>query len=252
MKKLFLAGVAAAALAAGSANAADMPLKAAPVAMPAPWSWTGFYIGAHVGSAWATKDWLDPFSGKSVGSGTLNGFLGGFQAGLNYQIDRLVLGVEGDFSWADVSGIVSGGLFGAFGCGNFDACSSKAESFSTVTGRIGGTIPQIPLLLYVKGGAAWVRDKHNIRELGCTICESFSASETRTGWTWGTGLEYAFTANWSGKIEYDYMDFGTKTVSFCSDPDCGVDIRQRVHMVKAGVNYRFDWGNVLAPLATRY
>jgi opacity protein-like surface antigen len=241
MKKLFLAGVAAAALAAGSANAADLTLKApAPVAPP--WSWTGLYIGAHVGSAWATKDWLDPFRGKTVGTGELNGFLGGFQAGFNYQIDRLVLGVEGDFSWADVSGNVSGGFDAGVGCGFFTKCSSKAESFGTLTGRIGGTTPQVPLLLYVKGGVAWVHDKHDIVELDCSSCELLSASETRTGWTWGTGIEYAFTVNWSGKIEYDYMDFGTKTVSFCPDSECSVDIRQRVHMVKAGVNYKLDWG----------
>ena len=49
------------------------------------YDWTGFYIGAHIGSAWASEDWLnaglfDPFVGKSLANGTLNGFLGGFQA----------------------------------------------------------------------------------------------------------------------------------------------------------------------------
>jgi outer membrane immunogenic protein len=257
MKKLLLATVAGMALvAAGSANAADLgPRPAykapAPVAAPVPWSWTGFYIGAHIGSAWASEDWLanepgDPFNGKSIANGTLNGFLGGFQAGYNYQINWVVVGVEGDFSWADVKGHL-GGIF----CFEEFVCKSRKEWFATFTGRIGGTIDHA--LLYVKGGVAWVHDKHDISFEGFPL--TLTDDGTRTGWTWGAGIEYAFTPHWSGKIEYDYMDFGTRTTGACEGSDCEnpfADIVQRVHMVKAGVNYRFDWGKGKTPVVAKY
>jgi outer membrane immunogenic protein len=267
MKKLLLATVAGMALvAAGSANAADLGLRPAykapaPVIAPVPWSWTGFYIGAHIGSAWASEDWAenlpgDPFNGKSIANGTLNGFLGGFQAGANYQIDRIVLGLQGDFSWSGVSG-KPGGIF----CEEELICNSKKEWFATFTARIGGTIDHA--LLYVKGGVAWVHDKHDFGVIDCSGCSFTLGDEgTRTGWTWGAGIEYAFTPHWTGFIEYDFMDFGTRTVGAteCDPEGCEftssfADITQRVHMVKAGVNYKFDWwgfGKGKAPVVAKY
>jgi len=68
----------------------------------------------------------------------------------------------------------------------------------------------------------------------------------------GTGVEYAITGNWSAKVEYDYLDFGTHrerlpgfTVLNAGVP-IDVDIRQRIHLVKFGVNYRFGWGPIVA------
>ena len=68
--------------------------------------WTGFYVGGHIGGGWGTKDVFDPSQGGVlIASGNVSGFLGGVQAGYNYQVNNwLVLGVEGDFSWADVHG----------------------------------------------------------------------------------------------------------------------------------------------------
>ena len=95
-------------------------------------------------------------------------------------------------------------------------------------------------LLYVKGGVAWAHDKYSIDNF---LRGSASGSETRTGWVFGGGVEYAFTHNWSGKVEYNYMDFGTKSVDFCDSNDClPFDVPQRIHAVKVGVNYKFDWG----------
>src|ERR1043165_5536334 len=115
MKKFVLIGMALGALAtAGSVQAADLPLKAAPRAVaPAPgFDWSGIYIGAHMGGGWATNDISDPGLGiigvllgvPPVQTTDSSGILGGLQAGWNYQIGRLVLGTEVDFSWADVNG----------------------------------------------------------------------------------------------------------------------------------------------------
>ena len=244
MRRFHCAALAAVAVIgfASVASAADLPVKAPPmVAAPVPFSWTGVYVGGHLGAGWGTKEWAnecDPSgcSPGAQGNGTVNGFLGGFQVGYNYQINWLVLGIEGDFSWADVSG--------SYPCfGGFETCSSKADWFATLTGRVGGAVDRA--LLYVKGGVAWVHDKHTDACPNCSPNDGFSlaeGSETRTGWTVGAGVEYAFTRNWSGKIEYDYMDFGTKTVTLTSFAPEDVEITQRIHVVKAGVNYKFDWG----------
>ena len=70
---------------------------------------------------------------------------------------------------------------------------------------------------------------------------NFSASETRVGWTVGAGIEWAVWENWSVKLEYDYLDFGSSTVTF-NDPVLGaatISVSQRISEVKLGVNYRF-------------
>jgi outer membrane immunogenic protein len=113
MKKLILAGISMAALAAAlqPASAADLP-----VAYRAPQSyviftWTGFYFGAHGGGAWGSKDTtIAPFTfaGATIAPpGTtidVSGGLAGGQFGANYQAGSWVLGVELDASWADLTG----------------------------------------------------------------------------------------------------------------------------------------------------
>jgi len=253
MRKTLLCGVAMATVAAagfaamGPADAADIApvYKAAPAPTALPWNWTGFYLGAHIGGVWGTKDAFDPFDGKSAGTGTINGYLGGVQAGYNVQYDWVVVGIEGDFSGANVTGA---NIFsGPFCCGNTGR--AKVDWFSTLTGRAGVTVDHA--LLYVKGGVAWAGDKFYNGPTSATAI--FSTNVTRIGWTGGAGIEYAIRRNWSAKLEYDYMDFGTHRVSFvCSgacDPTFDVDFRQRVHVVKAGLNYRFDWA---PPIAARY
>ena len=86
---------AALALMGASASAADMLVKKAPPRTPLPvWSWTGFYLGGHLGGAWAKSDWLEdtalsggggPFPGFVDASINAAGFLGGAQAGYDYQ-----------------------------------------------------------------------------------------------------------------------------------------------------------------------
>ena len=105
--KLALLGLAGATMFSGAAMAADLsrPVYKAPPAgaLPVTYDWTGFYVGGHIGYGWADKSWQD-----LVGFGTVShkadGFLGGGQAGFNYQTGMFVLGVEGDVSWADIKG----------------------------------------------------------------------------------------------------------------------------------------------------
>src|SRR3954453_11095691 len=132
MRSALLAGIAVVSMAlVDGATAADIPAPvyktAAPAALPA--SWTGFYLGAHVGAGWGTQDYFDPFVGKTVLTNTSNGFLGGLQAGYNYQIGWVVLGIEGDISWADVKGRTASGAFGG-------GLSAKVDRMASVAGRV--------------------------------------------------------------------------------------------------------------------
>jgi outer membrane immunogenic protein len=225
MRKLLLTSVAVAAVvAASSAMAADLgaPVYKTPPApvVLAP-NWTGFYIGANAGGGWGTKtffDETDPLFGKQV---QVNGFLGGVQAGYNYQVNWVVFGIEGSFDWADLQG-------------NFEGFAPKVSWLATATGRIGGAVDHA--LLYVMGGVAWAHDNYDV----CCFAHN---SETRAGGLLGAGIEYAFTPNWSGKIEYHFIDFGKKDLTFCeADGDCFTDaIDQKIHTVTVGVNYKFDW-----------
>jgi outer membrane immunogenic protein len=235
-----------------SAQAADMrvPSYKAPIAAPAPFSWTGFYVGAHVGAGWGTKnfDYNDLTTGAPFlwdSAVPINGALGGGQVGYNWQSGWTVFGIEADGSWADLTGhsICNTTTF-------FLNCSAKTSAIATLTGRLGGSIDRA--LIYVKGGVAWDRDRYTISNVALPpLATAFSSSlsDDRTGWTLGMGIEYAFVNNWSAKLEYDYMDFGTKRGNFpATSTAIGAsnftnwDLTQRIHTMKVGINYHFSTG----------
>jgi outer membrane immunogenic protein len=255
MKKALLAGIALAALTVGAipATAADLatrPVYKAPVMVPTLYNWSGFYVGGHVGGAWSDENWRQTTSSlglpldRSTGSSNMSGFLGGAQAGFNWQAGSWVFGVEGDWSWTDADGCKGHVVFPAYsGCTN-------VNWYATATGRLGYAWDRT--LLYVKGGAAFEDADRFITFNG--VATTNSVSNTRTGWTVGGGLEYAFWDNWSAKIEYNYMDFGHEgsTFTYTANPVGLVEnwrTENQVHVVKAGINYHFNWG---APLVARY
>jgi outer membrane immunogenic protein len=274
MKRLILGMAAFIAVSAGGpALAADMPVKARPLPPPVPvFSWTGFYFGGHVGGAWGTTESTlnsltitqciggqcsppDPIGGFSIpiSQTQTNGFLGGVQGGYNWDFGWGVFGVEAQFSWTDLKGTSP--------CALVIACSTDHDWITTFAGRFGVTYDR--LLLYVKGGVAWSKVTYSANlNLDGLINASTSVSDTRFGPMFGAGLEYAFWGNWSAKIEYNYIDFrnedynflasvplGGSTVPITINLDFGTTIHERVHLIKAGLNYRFDWGKY--PVAVR-
>jgi outer membrane immunogenic protein len=208
----------------GVASAADiLPRKAPPPAAVFAPNWSGLYIGAHVGGGWADKDWF--FSELPIASHSMGGAIGGGQVGFNTQIGNWVIGAEGDISAADLRGdsVCSGGPAAA-------PCSSSINWLATITGRLGFAWGRA--LLYVKGGAAFADDHFDV-----ATSPQLSSTEIKMGWTVGGGLEYALRDNWSARIEYGYLDFGRDPHVF--DPAIlPLDVDQRVHVVKFGVNYR--------------
>jgi outer membrane immunogenic protein len=248
MRNLLLGTVAVVALIAGPANAADLAVKAAPVYKAPPpvvtyYSWTGCYVGGHVGGLWAKKDWTlaAPDPAFALGSHDADSWLGGVQAGCDYQFNGgWVIGIQGDYAWTNASG------------SNVDAVidgttnRSEIKSLATVTGRLGYAWDRF--LGYVKGGGAWERDNYDRFALvgGALVG---SASETRSGWTVGVGGEYAFTNYLSGFVEYNYYDFGTRTLTFVIPAGAfndNIDIRERKSAIRGGINLRWGWGPVSA------
>jgi outer membrane immunogenic protein len=260
-------------LAGGSANAADLgarPVYKAPppVVPPIPlFTWTGCYIGAHVGGGWAHKDFQDdPFNagfidefdaiGRKVGVNP-SGFLGGGQVGCDYQFaPNWVFGAEFQLSGADINGDVRDPFTRA------KTLHARTDWLASITGRVGWTWDR--WMIYAKGGAAWVRDKIAITEIddcgapcgsvvGATDVHG-NPTDTRTGWTVGAGVEWAFWNNWSAKVEYQFYDFGSKRDHFFDVDDVvpyDARIQQQIQSVKVGVNYRFGgWGG--PPVAARY
>jgi outer membrane immunogenic protein len=271
VKKFLLAGVALTALLGGAASAADIPVKARPYGPPPAFTWTGFYIGAHVGGGWGTKEWdaitmVPGFAPvKSValadvtGTHTVNGFLGGVQGGFNIQFGPTVWGVEAQWSGADVKG--HGPCFGeiGFGVASFDTsstCSTKVRSIGTIAARFG--LAWDHTLVYVKGGGGWANDRFNLHSTSnANFPPPFATfnfgeiTDTRWGGMVGAGVEQAIGGGWSAKVEYNYLHLGTKTYTFDGTAVTAgavtpialtTDITQNLHLIKFGINYRFGWG----------
>ena len=248
MKRILLATTAL--VLSGPAFAADlapvrMPLKAPPV-VARPFTWTGCYVGGHVGAGWSHADLVDPTNLAGTGSGpfapTGTGIgidqgaavLGGGQVGCDYQFaTNWVIGLAGDFSWTNLDGSTSdpfafsgGDPFFAGKAGVPATLHDQTEWLASATGRIGYAWDH--WMLYGKGGAAWEHSRESIGPLttwgtsGTNFCFAAvtggppctaSGSDTNAGWTVGVGLAWAFADNWSAGIEYDHYGFGDHTVT---------------------------------------
>lgn len=175
-----------------------------------------------------------------LGDGTTSGVIGGGQIGYNYQMGHFVLGVEGEISASGVGGHVLLHPFGASGDLN-----SEVDWVGTLTGRI-GVVFHNDTLFYVKGGVAWDEYKYKLSTVNPFAAGIYpSKTDSRTGWVLGFGTEYAISPQWSAKIEYNYIDFGTERVGFAQGTgDEGVtgpfstEVDQSLHVFKIGINHK--------------
>jgi outer membrane immunogenic protein len=281
MKRLLLATTALAFV--GPVFAADlapatMPLKAPAVARAPAFSWTGCYVGGHVGGDWGHANFVDPNTafggglglfaptGAGVGIDQGAGFLGGGQLGCDYQFaTNWVVGLAGDFSWTNLNGSTADPFAFAAGDPFFGGKSGvpatlqdKTEWLATTTGRLGYAWDR--WMLYGKGGVAWEHSKDSIQNTGgwgtpgalCFNGAAFtgcnpSGTDTHAGWTVGLGLAWAFANNWSAGIEYDHYGFGNHSVSLTSanvisgSPSAPITVNQRIDAVKLTLDYHFNW-----------
>jgi len=235
-----------------SATAADlgrMPVKAPPVAAPVAYSWSGFYIGGHVGGGWGESERRESplfFAPQQVNDhNDLSGFIGGGQVGYNLQFGQWVLGVEGDGSWSRIKGTET--TTSPFTPARTSTTTLEADWITMVTGRAGFAWNN--WLIYAKGGWAWVDLKSNSIVQGAGLpTQTTSGSKTRDGFIVGGGIEFGLWNNFSLKAEYNFIDIGTDpfTVRVTSGPNNGQAVVQRldseIHLAKVGLNYRFGLG----------
>jgi outer membrane immunogenic protein len=261
MRNVWLYGPAV-ALASSAALAADPPLEPSiyktPAAISEPVTWTGLYGGLNAGYGGGNRPVQETGDAVTGGQQAVNaaaipaslagrpsGFVGGGQLGGNYQVNRLVLGIEADWQWANLTAneMVSTSV-ATFNHFTTDV-QQDIEFFGTARGRL-GFAPVRPVLLYVTGGLAYADVKLSgaITNPGCFgFCGATTRSNYQTGWTVGGGLEYAFAPNWSAKVEYLYYDLGSLSQQIVDPRTPGAFIAQSVafrgNIVRAGVDYRF-------------
>ncbi|WP_293858809.1 outer membrane protein [uncultured Alsobacter sp.] len=222
MKKTTLVGALALGLLSTSAFAADLPSRkmapVAPVTYAPAFTWTGFYVGANAGYGF----------GQITKAGTLfndpSGFVGGGQIGYNYQMNNIVFGLEGDLQYADLRDKVSpAGRLAGLPAGT----KNGIEWFGTVRPRVGFAADRA--LFYVTGGLAYGNQKLNVPGVG-------SGDNVNIGWTAGAGVEYAFTNNWTAKVEGLYVNLDSHNyVVTAPSTKSGTEFG----LVRAGVNYKF-------------
>ncbi|MGJ4857491.1 outer membrane protein [Labrys sp. La1] len=204
--------------------AADLGYATAePIAPVAPYSWTGFYVGAHAGAAFGNAK-ITSSDGYRQGFNNV-GFVGGLHAGYNYQFDNhIVVGLEGDIDYSSLSktrhGIAAATPY---------AVRFKSEWQGSVRGRLGYAFDRF--LPYLTAGVAFADEKYRV-----TVPAGVSSqSTTRVGWTVGAGLEYAIDENWSVRGEVRYSDFGKWRLR--GNPSGKVRFNETTALL--GVSYKF-------------
>jgi outer membrane immunogenic protein len=241
--KALLCSTAIGALSIAPALAADIsrpmppappPMAPAPPPYIAPFSWTGFYVGASIGAVWGSSSVRDasafelyPTAGSTHTANRV-GFLGGLQGGFNWQVSSFVLGIEADYSWASANkttNILADAYF-----------NSSLSGLGTIRGRLGFAADRF--MIYATGGGAYTQLKERVYD--ATPAFSLSATSNPWGWVVGGGVEYALIQNWSVKVEYlhVFLPNSSPTITISSSPYTFA-FKRSLDIVRVGANYRF-------------
>ncbi|MGA2892993.1 MAG: outer membrane beta-barrel protein [Xanthobacteraceae bacterium] len=251
---------------ASIAAAADLPVKGPALKpLPVPYNWTGFYLGFQGGgSAWGTakESYGLPGPGGAgppffVGNQSYNmgGPAAGGVVGYDYQFGRTVVGIEGEWNWANING--TSGVFNDLGAlpGLSDTVLTRIDSYATVRGRVGYAFGAWnETLVYVDGGGVWgrVTDKYTnptgLLAPNLTAATNNTASATESGFVVGVGVEYALywgahPTNFTVKAEYNYISMAAPTIVYNAAPGNRSTFSDTsLNTFQLGVNYRFNWG----------
>jgi outer membrane immunogenic protein len=255
-------------------------------AMPAyeGYDWSGFYIGGHVGGVFERTGFQDPSAsgvianccvlilnmtpGFSAPGAIGASWLGGANAGWNYQVGRFVFGTNVELSETNLNTTNVGSIPGATPASPIaatEAFSTHTDWTATAAASFG--LAEGPWLWYNKTGIAWAHDSYSLNVTGPNTAGgpyTFQAnnSDIRTGFTVGTGLAWALSDSWIAKIEYDFLYFPTKEVDFTAvaanniaGPGQGApqvttpitfntNSSQYISELKLGLDYKFTPGGV--------
>jgi high affinity Mn2+ porin len=227
VNKRVISAIAIGLLMADPARAADAAAQPAP-AMPA-FNWTGGYVGFHFGYGGGS---FGPRTNPVLDEGvffppTITGLVGGYQVGWNVQLpDRLVLGVEADVTFP--SPIDRGATVPA-------PFNTKLDYFSTAKARVGYAFGR--LMPYVTGGIAWGQTQVDLNDASGNVASSHAL--TQFGWTVGAGVQFPIAGNWTGRIEYNFIDLGSTTFLLGIPAQPALTVDPKVQVLKIGLNYRF-------------
>jgi outer membrane immunogenic protein len=224
MKRILIA-VLLSLIPAGYALAADLPPPVpppayVPVTRPV-YNWGGVYLGLNGGYAFGKSDWSN--AATSSGHFGINGPAIGGTAGVNLQADVFVFGVETDLDYSPVKGNAPAAF-----C---TACQTSSTWLGTTRARVGYAADRV--LFYGTAGGAY----GNIKATAL----GFSNTDTRLGWVAGGGVEAAFTDNWTGRLEYLYVNLadGACTTACGSALVAGQSVSFAESLVRAGIDYKF-------------
>jgi outer membrane immunogenic protein len=296
MKTSLTLSAAALALSAVAASAADLPARAPAAAPVVPYvapifTWSGFYVGLNAGAGWSGNNncpTMHTYTGGVVGAVVTSpayaapcdnsssaAFTGGAQAGFNWQLGSVVLGVEGDINYLGDTGQSGYGnyLYNSVTTGNtttnyYYNWNGNRNGNMLGSLRARGGIAFDRALIYITGGLAFRNANHDdviyaANTVGGTAVATYYGNNgsDNTGWALGGGLEWALTNNMSFKVEYLHSHFGNdsniytttsttapyNTVAFVGDRNDKVDV------VRVGINWRFGGPTAsAAPVLARY
>jgi len=260
----------------------DAP-EVAPTATAAPaFEWDGIYVGGQIGSSWSDTDIssrigagtfiIPPMTPLNLINGNLldfsadaSGFIGGVYAGYNFDLgNNVIIGLEQDFVWGDVdeqTGYKSFDMSTLNGGspGYLNARLKVEQKWAGATRiRVGYAMDRV--LPYLSAGVAYGKVKSSVDAyLSATPLGpnpfpvatgnpnagiyKFSDSDTFTGWTIGTGADYALTDNVLLRFEYRYADYGSETYTRVI-PGGGTStisytVDHKTHDIRVGVAYKF-------------
>ena len=253
---------------AGKRPAASAFYKSA--APDAAWNWAGIYAGGNVGYVGSTAvthaAFSDAATGLPLSGGRLSSTGGtasfGGQAGYNWISGRLVAGIEGDFEYRNQRGrsttACPGNVCNA-ALAPLDATVTANLDYrlgwvASVRGRV-GTLVTPDLLAYATAGVPFGKittstSVAGFDNAGVATTASLDRQLYRFGWAVGAGFETRLTGNWTGKLEYLHMDFGSvrSTPPTAVNTAVAFDANTRVTSdgVRIGVNYKFGVGAIVA------
>jgi outer membrane immunogenic protein len=239
---------------------ADMAVKASPVIAPRLYSWTGFYVGANIGYGLGDNtvrgtqgsDVTNTFGPANIAPA---GAIGGVQFGYNWQGGpNWLVGFEADFQGSAQKGVTCNLQCVHIPAGPLElviTSAQKIDYFGTARARLGWVNNNA--LFYVTGGGAYGRieqtDFFTLTQAGATTNATGVTRQNKFGYVVGGGAEAALGGNWTGKIEYLYLDLGSTGASTAGAIPAGAapvpftlttDSRIRDHIFRVGVNYRIN------------
>ena len=231
-----------------TALAADLPpppVQAPPVYEP--YNWTGFYIGGNMGAGWsglASANFSDTL-GSTFTGGTNAQFAGGGQVGVNYQFwGGVVIGAEATFDWLTVSHNNPVTATDPTNTVAANIGAVDARWTTTATGKLGYAWDRV--LLYGKGGGAWVATTSPSISIARGGPASFTGvnNTTVSTWTAGFGLEWAFYGNWLVRAEYDFIALPSQSLTVApATPTFGGDVisfnNRNLSFFIVALNYKF-------------